>query len=67
MRRFNTNVVAIPFLLSLMLCFSTTALASQITLFDRQWALLSIPANAEGQTIDTLFSDDLPIESLGTS
>ncbi|MDB3935176.1 G8 domain-containing protein [Granulosicoccus sp.] len=54
------------FVLSLFF-FSTSALAAQITLSDSRWALLTIPANAEGQTIESLFADDLPIESLGTS
>ncbi|MFK8084044.1 MAG: hypothetical protein AB8B97_27490 [Granulosicoccus sp.] len=63
MIRFNALFAA----LALQLLFSFPTIAGQVTLEDRQWSLLTIPANAEAQTVESLFADDLPINSLGAS
>jgi len=62
MSRFSTFSVAVFLLFS----DSSFVSAAQINLADRQWALLTVPANADEQTIESLIADDLPIDSLGT-
>jgi len=62
MRQLSKIVIFLP----LLFFYSTFSSAAQITLPDRQWALLTVPANADNQTIESLFADDLPIESLGS-
>ncbi len=66
MNRFDTLPVVVPLLFILLCNFPVLVSAAEFNLPDRQWALLAIPANAEEQTIESLFADDLPIESLGT-
>lgn len=46
--------------------FVSVASAAQINLANREWTLLTIPANADEQTLESLFADDLPINSLGS-
>lgn len=57
------NLVVIA---SSLLGCSSFLYAAQISLGDRQWALLSVPMNVEAQTIESLFADDLPIETFGS-
>jgi len=56
----------LPIVVTVLLSVSFPASAAQINLQDREWALLTVPANADIQSIESLFSDNLPIDSLGS-
>jgi len=59
------RLIAAAICLSLFLGFSSFVRAAEINLEDREWMLLTVPANADNQTIETLFADDLSVERLG--
>jgi len=58
-RKYKSVPLRILLLLTAILLSSTT-LASDYSLTNNRWALLSVPANSTAQTIEQLFGDDLP-------